>query len=423
MATSLTRRNRRRRKAGTLVAVGAATALLAGGLAPAAPAQAFSLADIPGGCVAGGPNVSLPFGAGTATCEDASPAILAQIGDGLLGIFLPDLPISLGGLNGALGLGFPGIAPGHATIEGTGFNTAIAVGGNATAKSDYYLAGAVALALGGEAHAESLFGLSVAASTIGKANANALPLGIALANSSGLLNRTASATALGGVSAALSTIDFSEQAVCTAVYAQASVSSSNGSNVDSCTSVLFVFQQNQNGSGPVWYAIKNPLDIQLVSPLGDGLAGALSGMIGLLMPNAPDDLADILAGRIIPKFGSDIVRVSFDGGTPKIETDLLDWLGGLVNPSNANLNLRAASAPVGDAPEIQAMVIDELGSAPTLPQNQLSSSTTQSVLDNPIVIQEPGPIAQTEVNPAEPEMSGAAEVTAATGNSSATALE
>ena len=168
MATSLTRRNRRRRKAGTLVAVGAATALLAGGLAPAAPAQAFSLADIPGGCVAGGPNVSLPFGAGTATCEDASPAILAQIGDGLLGIFLPDLPISLGGLNGALGLGFPGIAPGHATIEGTGFNTAIAVGGNATAKSDYYLAGAVALALGGEAHAESLFGLSVAASTIGK---------------------------------------------------------------------------------------------------------------------------------------------------------------------------------------------------------------------------------------------------------------
>ena len=146
-------------------------------------------------------------------------------------------------------------------------------------------------------------------------------------------------------------------------------------------------------------------------------------MIGLLMPNAPDDLADILAGRIIPKFGSDIVRVSFDGGTPKIETDLLDWLGGLVNPSNANLNLRAASAPVGDAPEIQAMVIDELGSAPTLPQNQLSSSTTQSVLDNPIVIQEPGPIAQTEVNPAEPEMSGAAEVTAATGNSSATALE
>lgn len=125
------------------------------------------------------------------------------------------------------------------------------------------------------------------------------------------------------------------QAVCTAVYAEASVKASNGDNKASCTGVLFIFQQYQNGKdGDVWYAIKNPLDIGLVSPVSATLAGGISTVLQAM--GMPEILADAMSGQFVPKFGSDIVRVSFNGGTPKVETDLPDWIGGLLGSTSTN---------------------------------------------------------------------------------------
>lgn len=337
MATSLHRRNRRRRKAGALVATGAAAALLAGGLTPPAPAQAFSFGNAPMGCVAGHPEVKEIPGLGAADCTEASPAILAKLGDGILGLFMPDLAVSLSGFNGALGVPLSPRMPGSATIKGTGFNTAIGASGKATAQSDHHLAAAIAVALsGGVANAESLFGLALAVSGGGadailnppEAKAKALPFGIAVANSSNLLeSRTVSATALGGVGAGLAASDFPEQAVCTALYAEASVKTSSGGNVDSCTSVLFIFQKSKSGDGADVYAIKNPFDIALLAPLGDAFAESLATVLD--RPGMPEGIADMLSGKIIPKFDSDIIRISFENGMPKLGTDLPEWIGGL----------------------------------------------------------------------------------------------
>ncbi|MCK0439334.1 hypothetical protein MUG78_07645 [Gordonia alkaliphila] len=371
MATSLNRKNRRRKKAAGLVAVGASATLLAGGLMPA-QANAFGLGDLPfvAQCGPGGyekdgfefdpiiaPKVKLT---GTADCRDAQPSILATIGDALIGVVMPGMPLKLSTFNTAIatpGLGeegtfIPGISvlwpiPGVATIKGTGYNTAIVVlGGEATASSDYYMAGAVAIAaMGGVANADALFGgalataISVPLITKNSATAKALPMGFAIANSAHLLKGAdVSATALGGIASASSAIDGSQDAVCTAVYAQASVTDSkNGKNIESCTSVLFIFQQYQEGDGPVWYAIKNPLDVNQVSPFGDNIADLLAKVGKLVTGGAlPDPIVEAMAGKFVPELKGSIVRVSFQDGMAVFATDLPQFFQGIFGQSRAS---------------------------------------------------------------------------------------
>ena len=408
MATSLNRKARRRRKAGALVATGAATAVLAAGSLTAPQAQALSLGDLNlpplvAACNAGGAVVSQ--GPVSADCSGANKAVVATVGDAILGLFLPDLGLSLAGMNGALAT--PGVElnlqnplkpnlviPGSASIKGTGYNTALVIlGGEASAKSDYFLAGAVALAGGGgKASADSLFGASVAtavgrpAAQVGpigapalrnSATAQSLPLGFAIANSSNILvpngsgalaaERHATATALAGIASASSAMDGSERAVCTAAYGAASVTAKDGSNVRSCTSILFIFQQSQVGGDPVVYAIKNPFAIGLVSPFGDDLASFIANAIDTLAPDeVPDVLIDLIAGKFVPEFQSDIVRISFENGTPKLGTDLPEWLGGLFaglgsqsGPTNTTAQRTAFVAP-GQAPSsVSQKVVDD----------------------------------------------------------------
>lgn len=396
MATSQTRRNRhRRRKAGAAVAVGASAALLAGTLT-APPAQAallpLSIGSIgealPGlvaACDAGDPEVSEGLLGSTADCTNASPWLLTTIADALFGVVAPDLAglISIGGLNGALAtsglevdLGLLGpsnvVIPGTAVISGSGYTTAITIlGGEAKANADYILAGAVAVAAtGGIANADALFGVGVA-SAIGRpatqidlvvvdigaprvensASARALPLGIAIANSSVTLGEVvtgaitnvpqwrASTVALGGITAAYRAVDGSQGAVCTAAYGEARVHKqtldddgnvTDSQRTNSCTSVLFIFQKQQNvgkHGGFEVYAIKNPFDIGLVSPYGDDIADLISGISGGIVDLGP--LNDVLAGKFVPEFQSDIIRIVMDPAGPKVETDLFDWLGGL----------------------------------------------------------------------------------------------
>lgn len=442
MATSLNRKNRRRRrKAAGLVAVGASAALMGGLLAPPAPADAALLplslgsigAVLPVGvasCDAGDSEVQKDLlNLAAADCTQASPWLLTSIADALLGVVAPDIAglISIGGLNGALATAGPegdvslwppslsAYIPGSATISGSGYTTAITMlGGESTARADYILAAAVAVAAtGGIASADSLFGVSIA-SAIGRpatqagigpwalgsprvensAKAKSLPAGIAIANSSltvgelfsGLLQNVpqhrTSAVALGGVAAAYRSFDGSQGAVCTALYGEARVRKETLNNAgdvtssqrtNSCTSVLFIFQKQQNvdqHDGFVVYAIKNPLDIGLVSPFGDNIADLFSEIGGSLFDLGP--LNDVLAGKFVPEFQSDIVRIVMTDDGPKLDSDLPEWIGGLFGglfgatgaAGNALFSGASSGANAGTA-AFQSLDFDDDASEPS----------------------------------------------------------
>ncbi|MEZ5212879.1 hypothetical protein [Gordonia sp. (in: high G+C Gram-positive bacteria)] len=427
MATSQARKNRRRRKAGAAVAVGATAALMAGTMtAPPAHADIFPLSigsigdALPPGaiaaCDAGDAEVSNGLLDSSADCTGASPWLFSSVADAILGIVAPDIAglVSVGGLNGALATSGAEIdlgnlfaanltLPGKATIGGSGYSTAITLlGGESTAKADYLLAGAVAVAAaGGIANAESLFGVSVA-SAIGRpatqilglgsprvensANAKSLPFGIAIANSSltlgeaaaGLVSNVhqyrASTVALGGITAAYRSLDGSSGAVCTAAYGEARVHEQtlddsgaveSSKRTHSCTSVLFIFQKQQNEDqhgGYVVYAIKNPLDIGLVSPFGDNIADLVSEVGGGILDLGP--LNDVLAGKFVPEFKSDLIRVVMTDSGPQVETDLFEWISGIINS-------------ISSSTSTQALVAN-----PTAMSLSLDEQTTQPVIDD-----------------------------------------
>lgn len=441
MATSPSRRNRRnrRRKAGALVAAGASAALLAGTLtAPPANAALFplslgSIGEVApfaiAACDAGDPVVDEALGS-SADCTNSSQWLLTPIADLVLGLVVPDIAelISVGGLNGALAtwgpeldLGIGGSSagiPGHSAISGNGYSTAITLlGGEATANANYILAGAIALAAtGGIANADSLFGVAVA-SAIGRpateilsigsdrvensAKARALPLGIAIANTSltpaelitgvavDVPEYRASSVALGGIAAAYRAVDGSKGAVCTAVYAEARVTE-DGDRRESCTSVLFIFQKQQTSDGEnaglVTYAIKNPFDIDLISPYGDDLASLISSITGGVADLGP--VNDLLAGKFVPMFQSDIFRIVMAPDGPKFETDLPEWIAGLLDSNNTNSLLSTSGT------QVQNQADDE----PTV----VAASVDDSVEAAPLQVNEPAPIADTVVEDPAP---------------------
>lgn len=440
MATSPSRRNRhRRRKAGVLVACGATAALLASGL-PVAPADADVLEDLGAvlTCEAGSGvstktpdrDVTAPLipdtgwvegQVGSVDCQDSDASIVAQVGDAILGLVLPDLPIGLASFNRAVIVPNPAsltptvwghsfFAPTNATIGGNGYTFALAaISADATADARNYLSGAIALAAtGGTANANAnIFGAALA-TAIGanvieipgipgvkpSATADALPAGVAITIVA-LNGDQARSKALGGIAMATSNpLDVlatpetgGAQAVCTAVYAEASVQSQNGDNKSSCTGVLFIFQQYQKGAdGPIWYAIKNPFDVNLLSPMSATLTGGISTVLQLL--GLPEIAADALSGQFVPEFGSDIIRISFDGGTPQIETDLPQWLQGLGNSTSANTLLASNSLTAASA----------AADAPTV----LASNVDESVRKAPMEINEPAALPAAEVGPAAP---------------------
>ena len=513
MATSPARHERRKtqrrkQKAAGLVAAGAATAMLAGtaiappaDAAPLLPLSIGSIADIPGlnavaaACNAGDSPADTALGA-TADCTNATPWLLTPIADGVLGLFAPDLMelISIGGLNGALATAGPEgnvsiwplnasvHIPGSASISGSGYTTAITLlGGQSSAKADYLLAAAVAIAAtGGIANADALFGVA-AASAIGRpatqvgiipgwsvgsprventAKARALPLGIAIANSSlkpselltGALQNVpqyrTSTTALGGITAAYRSVDGSKGAVCTAAYGEARVHEEtldddgdviSSKRTNSCTSVLFIFQKQQNEDkhgGFEVYAIKNPLDIGLVSPYGDNIAALLAGIGGGIIDLGP--LNDVLAGKFVPEFQSDIIRLVMDPSGPKIETDLLEWLEGLfedldlgnlassplanlsgLNPNAVSQALGSSatesSAAADDQPSVHSALADTgAGDAPTAQRAVNTFRGDVTVTDAPevkeqnlppleVATQTPPPAPEPVVTPPAPE--------------------
>lgn len=344
----------------------------------------------------------------SADCTGASPWLFSSVADAILGFVAPDIAglVSVGGLNGALATSGPEVdlhnlsvlIPGTATISGSGYTTAITLlGGQSTAKADYLFAGA-----GGIANAESLFGVSVA-TAIGRpatqellgigsprvqnsANAKSLPLGIAIANSSltlgevasGLVSNVnqyrASTVALGGITAAYRSLDGSSGAVCTAAYGEARVHEQtlddsgaveSSKRTHSCTSVLFIFQKQQNvdqHGGYVVYAIKNPLDIGLVSPFGDNIADLVSEVGGGILDLGP--LNDVLAGKFVPEFKSDLIRVVMTDSGPQVETDLFEWISGIINS-------------ISSSTSTQALVAN-----PTAMSLSLDEQTTQPVIDD-----------------------------------------
>ncbi|MFT4086903.1 MAG: hypothetical protein QM658_07050 [Gordonia sp. (in: high G+C Gram-positive bacteria)] len=415
MTPTLTRRARRR--AGSFVAVGAAAALIAGVLAPAAPAKAAlvdsftceagsnAFTETPDRDIGVPPLLGVEKGqVGTVDCRDSQASVVGAVADRLLGILVPDLPVGLGSFNRAVVLvnpaaltptigGWTPFGPTNAKIKGSGYTSALAaLSADSSAQAQGYLSAALAIAAtGGTAVSTADFlGLSVA-SAIGAnavdlpglpsvkpvAKAHALPGGVAIAVVT-LNDDRADVTALGGVAMATSNPIDKGKAVCTAVYAAASVKSGSGANADSCTGVLFVFQQYQTGNGPVWYAIKNPLDVGLVSPMSETLTGGIAQILQVL--GLPAIVADGLSGKVVPEFKSDVVRISFVNGTPKVESDLGDWLdrllGGASNPlatttsttlTNASakkVNLRTSDAgrvedPAGDSKDDDAAIVNE----------------------------------------------------------------
>ncbi len=402
-------------------------------------------------CDAGDPDVQTALGS-SADCTNATPWLLTPVADAILGLVAPDLAglISIGGLNGALATWGPeldlviggdpslGIA-GKSTISGSGYTTAIVLlGGEATASADYVLAAAVALAAtGGIANASSLFGVSVA-TAVGRpatqagigpwavgnprvensAKARSLPLGIAIANSSmtpgelfgGLINDVpqygTSTVALGGVTTAYRSIDGSRGAVCTALYGESRVHEQTLNNdgdvvtsqrTNSCTSVLFIFQKQQNvgeHGGFEVYAIKNPFDIGFVSPFGDNIAGFLSQLTGEVIDLGAAN--DILAGRIVPEFQSDVIRIVMDPAGPRIETDLPAWLESLFGQTQTNSLLPLAAAATDDTAPTVLSVADKAGEAEEAQADVTSKSTAESVSDAGIVVNDPDPLPPVE---------------------------
>ncbi|MCF8608709.1 hypothetical protein L5G28_00820 [Gordonia sp. HY285] len=109
--------------------------------------------------------------------------------------------------------------------------------------------------------------------------------------------------------------------MCTALYGTASVSD-GGDNLSSCTSVLFIFQQSQQGDGPVVYAVKNPFSLALASPLAELLPViGMAEQLGLELP-FPKAVTDLLGVGFMPTFTDDLIRIVMSDDGPKIETDL-----------------------------------------------------------------------------------------------------
>ncbi|GAA4671615.1 hypothetical protein [Gordonia humi] len=365
---------------GAAVAAAAAT-IGAGTLVAPPPAQAGVLGDVLGGaldgiapnCVAGEDDVVANGLGASADCTAADPSVVAKVGDAIIGLFLPGLPVDLlTSLNGATAVGgaitIPPIpvvlqdglvigVPASATIAGNGYTSALALFGDARATADWYLSGAVAIAgpradetatasFGGLALAVGMAGLpedpidvlDLLGGKVYHGSANALPGGVALVFNVGY---NGSATALGGYSSAVGT-SFpveglaNKGTVCTALYGTASLTNLDGSNVSSCTSVLFLFQQSQQGDGPVNYSIKNPFSLRFTSPLTglQNVVGAVDGILpeGLL----PDEVVGLFDLGFQPEFTSDLIRIVMTDDGPRFETDIFDDLKdlfALLNPA------------------------------------------------------------------------------------------
>ncbi|NLG46068.1 hypothetical protein [Gordonia sp. (in: high G+C Gram-positive bacteria)] len=300
----------------------------------AAPAHAAGAAGPPPLTCAAGEVVVPSTTVDSVECRDASPAILAKIGDALIPLILPDAGINLSALNSATAISlspwFGDMFPGSATIAGTGLASATAVGGTANATADAFLSGAISVgSLGATADSYGLggLGLSIGAG-LAQTSARALPGGIAVALGMG---ENASATALGGVAVATGFLKASingpdpdkSSVVCTALYGTAEVTDGEtGKHYASCTSVAFIFQKSQQGDGPVVYAIKNPFSLAFGSPLAplNELLDTVSAL-GIEAP-FPTAVTDILTGKVIPMFTSDLIRVTMTDDGPKFGTDL-----------------------------------------------------------------------------------------------------
>ena len=341
-----------------LLATFASASLIAGGMA--APASAAETTALPTySCDPGEGRTSDAVLKWSVDCSTATPSVIAQGADAILGLLAPDLGIKLGDLNKAIALPLdlgsqwdPSLLfPGSATISGSGFASAMGVGGTGTAIADYVLSGAIGIGgLGatGLAHA-NLGGFALAAG-IGdaQANAKALPGGIALAVG---LGNDATAIALGGVAAASGNGDLNEaQSICTAVYGSATVTDpTTGANLSSCTSVLFIFQKSQEGDGPVVYAIKNPLSLALGDPL-KVLAdfSAVQESLGIELPISKE-IMELLGGNIIPKFTDDLIRIVMSDDGPKIETDLFGAKGTVTTAKSTVVAAKSAPTEAADA--------------------------------------------------------------------------
>ncbi|MGB3885348.1 hypothetical protein [Gordonia sp. (in: high G+C Gram-positive bacteria)] len=325
-----TRRRTPRMLAG-VTALAASSALLATGIAPA-PAQAAP--DLPVVVCQPGDAAATEFG-DTANCRKAAPAIIAKLGDGLLGLILPDAGINLSDLNSATAISLKPILgdfvdAGSATITGSGLASAISVAGTANANAHAIASAAISVgSLGGVADSRAIGGLGLSIATgMSKTSVLALPAGIAIALGMG---ENASATALGGFASAVGVLDAASgasdpklsSAICTAAYGSAQVSDGvTGENFSSCTSVAFIFQKSQQGDGPVVYAIKNPFSLTFAAPLAplNDLLDTVAAL-GIAAP-FPASVTDILTGKVIPSFTSDLLRVTMTDDGPKLGTDL-----------------------------------------------------------------------------------------------------
>lgn len=397
MTLTTTRPNRRRRFATTLASAGAAAALLAGPALSPGAAEAAEPGSGPigsAGCFAGDRTV-VDDGGVLADCSDSEPSPLAALGDALLGLVAPNLGLSLSDLNGA-GVIFLG----DSKINGTGLAGAVSLMATSRATADDYLSGALSFGFGegSAATSHAHFGsLSTALAFGGEAVAHSLPAGVALAATVGAEDVTATATALGGFAAALNVSDdgqqtfgpASNQAVCTALYATASVTQ-GGDNVNSCTGVLFIFQKSQVGDGPVVYAIKNPLDLKLTGILPPDTVSIFSMLTsGMGMPDA---LSDILGLKIIPAFGSDLIRIEMGADGPKIGTGIGDWLGGLAGQAGDALGATrsAAATTIADrqvpagTDTLSSTVLDDARARPAAPASDPAPVEDAPVEEAPV---------------------------------------
>ncbi|MBY4570864.1 hypothetical protein ACN95_12655 [Gordonia sihwensis] len=431
---SRSRRQRRTRLTTGLTAVAASAALLAGGVGAAPANAANGLPDFPSHkCAPGQQTAPSPVG-DTVDCGAARPAVLAKIGDGLIGLVLPDLGLNLADMNSATAISlaplFGTSYPGAATIAGTGLASALAVGGTANAQADAFLSGAISVgSLGAvsDSRATGGLGLSIGAG-VSETSVRALPLGVAIAMG---LGENATATALGGVAVATGFLDGIANApdptkssvICTALYGKAQVTDGEtGKNYSSCTSVAFIFQKSQQGDGPVVYSIKNPFSLTLGSPLAP--MTTLLDMVGALGIPAPfpDSVTGILTGNVIPTFSQDLIRIVMTDHGPRIETDLFAKKPAptppATEPSTASTATRVAdvqatstSAAADSAQTTVGSDATENTSAETTAPSGESSATEPAPAAD--AAPEPAPTAEapavTDEPAAEPSQDSAAE--------------
>jgi hypothetical protein len=336
-----------------LAAVGATLALVA---PTAPPAHANVDPGTSATCAAGDPELAdaswrVPIVGTTVTitadCRGSSPSLLARGVDALIG------SDTLSSMNQAITFGLR--IGTTSTIRGNGLNTAIAaLGGDATSSSNLIASIAVSAATGaGTAYANGLLGVGVSLAVGGvganSATTNALPGGIAIASSNHPLSgRNARATALLGISSATATADPNDGAVCTALYGSAQVTDRSGANIDSCTSVGFLFQRYQEGDGPVWFAVKNPFSVRLIAPIGDGLTGLIDSVGDLV--DLPPAVGEVLGSSFVPEFQRDLIRVSFSNGL-HFGTDIFGGAGSSDNGSSGSSDNGSTSGSAGSSDE------------------------------------------------------------------------